>query len=74
MYLYTRKTVTLLNHRIMVKMYAQVETANYKGIFRVKQICGSIVSLLVDGRTTDFSLKEIKRFCTEDGSNFFKSF
>lgn len=54
------------------KMYVEIETNCLKGIFKVKEIIGSIVAVDNNGKSYDCYLGsgEIKRFCTKDGKNF----
>lgn len=54
-------------------LYIEVDTTNYKGIFRVKEILGNIVAVDINGTTTDFYInnkKEIVKFCDVNGKNF----
>lgn len=53
-------------------MYAQINTRLLKGIFKVNEIIGGIVSVDNNGTSYDCYLKsgEVERFCTKDGKNF----
>lgn len=51
-------------------MYAEINTTNYKGIYKVIELIGSIVALEVNNKTMDFKLNEITRFCNEYGENY----
>ena len=50
-------------------LYAEVETSNYKGIYKVHQFFGSLIVLIIDDRNMDFRIFEIKRFTDENGNN-----
>ena len=53
-------------------MYAKINTRSLKGIFKVNEIIGGIVSVDNNGTPYDCYLKngEVEKFCTKDGKNF----
>lgn len=57
-------------------MYVEINTRLLKGIFKVKEITGSIVTVINEGNGYDVYLKagEVVRFCNEDGTNLIKQF
>ena len=54
-----------------MKMYAEINTNQHKGIFKVVEIVGGIVAVNINGTTYDCYLKngEIARFTDEKGNN-----
>jgi len=53
-------------------MYAQTINPKYPLIYKVIEILGGYISLLINGTVTDFPLLEISRFCNENGTNYYK--
>ena len=56
----------------MKNLYVQIKTKSgmFDGIYKVVEICGSIIAVTIEGRTTDFKPHEVVKFCNEDGSNY----
>jgi hypothetical protein len=56
------------------KLFAKTNHPKYKGIYPVSEFIGSVISLNVNGATTDFRIHEITQFCNEDGTNYYNKF
>lgn len=54
----------------MNKMYAKTNHPKYTEIYPVVEILGTIIALKINGLTTDFGIKEIEKFCNQDGTNY----
>jgi hypothetical protein len=58
----------------MKKLFAKTNHPKYPGLYEVAEFIGAIVSLNVDGKTTDFRIHEITQWCNEDGTNYYHKF